>query len=202
MLQEYYEPKDEALTVELKYIFEERKRSWIMLLIYNEKISALYVSQSSILNKVLSQYYPQTMLNLASICLDSLNSTDFHNVCKELEKCHGLQKLDLSNNNLGALTTEAFQFLCNAITKCHNLKIIDITNNNLNETQKQQLTQIAKINNISITEDLIILDQKKPMPLFFSSKIAQKPTHHSILNIASLEGLAKKRDHSNPVVRL
>jgi Ran GTPase-activating protein (RanGAP) involved in mRNA processing and transport len=161
MLQEYYNPIDEYLTVELKSTFEERKRSWIMLLIYNEKINALYANQSSILNNVLSQYYPQTMLNLASICLDSLNSTNFQTVCKELEKCHGLQKLDLSNNNLGALKAEAFQSLCNAIIKCHNLKIIDITKNNLNEMQQQQLTQIAKSKNISIIEDPIVPSQKK-----------------------------------------
>ncbi len=108
------------------------------------------------------QYYPETVLNLASLCLDSLNSTDFQTVCKELEKCHGLQKLDLSNNNLGSLKAEKFQILCNAIQQCHNLKSIVITNNNLNKTQELQLTQITK--NISLVKDMIIADHKKPRP--------------------------------------
>jgi len=165
MIDQSYGPTN-RLTARLEYVFEERKRSWIMLLIYNEEINALYMRQSSVLQNLLLRYYSQTILNLASICLDSLSSITLQMVFHELAQCHGLEKLDLSNNNIGAFKAEDFQKLCDAITLCHNLKSIDITKNNFNKAQKQQINQIAQNKDILIIKDPEIVTEDLDGPVF------------------------------------
>ncbi len=161
MINQSYGPTN-RLTARLEYVFEERKRSWIMLLIYNEEINGLYVRQSSVLQNLLLRYYPQTILNLASICLGSLNSITLQMVFHELAQCHGLEKLDLSNNNIGDFKAEDFQKLCDALIQCRNLKSIDITNNNFNKAQKQQINQMVQNKNILIIQDPDVRVSKKP----------------------------------------
>ena len=124
----------------IESILEERERSWIMILLYNRKIKNLYMLKSKMLSDLLLKFYSKPILNLASMCLDSLNSEDFKGIlCRELERCCGVKKLDLSNNNLGSLARDSFQALLCAITKCPNLEVINVSKNNFNTEQKSAL---------------------------------------------------------------
>ena len=133
-MQQQYE------TAKIESILEERERSWIMILLYNRKIKNLYMLKSKMLSDLLLKFYSKPILNLASLCLGSLSSDDFKGIlCKELERCSGVKKLDLSNNNLGSLARDSFQALLSAITKCSNLEVIDVSKNNFNTEQKSAL---------------------------------------------------------------
>lgn len=127
-------------------ILNERKRSWIILLLFNERLHDLYMNNFSLCEKILSFYscYQTKVLSFNNMNLNSLNDMQFNIFCNALAKCTQLNKLDLASNELGKLNDLRLFNLLMTIKCCVKLENLYFGNNQF--TSKQMLCIISNLN--------------------------------------------------------